>query len=327
MNLNQIDPFLAAHFRYWKQRVTIRAKQHKQFIKGGMGAPFSSDFRESMEKELEFFAYPTVRKIRYNMQHRIDSLSLQNQMIAVAKDPAIFQKWKNNLPGDQGVKSATTLDEALAKCRANYKIFLLTSENTLKNPGFVGNLSICGDPAPATHSVITGDGDKYCLLAIAGNTELDNFVISCTNELVGILITSGRVAIRNCIFRTPDPIDGLLILGGTTVTLENCLICCCKNGIVVEKGAKLTLKNCQIKFCEIDIKILGQCEVKIENSLISHCEEHAIVQFTKTAAGSEEKFLITEKLLEEPEKLIGVILAGNCKFERNKDGDLCTFIS
>jgi hypothetical protein len=60
--------------------------------------------------------------------------------------------------------------------------------------------------------------------------------------------------------------------------------------------------------------------------LISHCEEHAIVQFTKTAAGSEEKFLITEKLLEEPEKLIDVALVGECEFERNKDSDLCTYI-
>ncbi len=337
MKQNTIDPLLDIHFRYWKQRVAIQA-QHEKSVKNRLRASYPSNSREmgdvkkeynfhapikraELQQELEFFAYPTVKKICPDLEESIQNMSVQKRIIAINKNPTILELWKNNLPGDQRVKFEESVEDALAKWCITDEIHLLTSEDTIKKQaGFVGDLLIAG--IPSSYSTIASNGDKkFSLLAIFGNTDLQNLVVSCQNVVLGILIGSGRVAMRNMIFQSEKHNEGLLIFGSSVVTLENAIFQGFKCGIVMEKGAKLILKNCQIKNCEIGIKVLGKCEIIIEDSTISDSGKHAIIQFCKTGS---DRMVITQNLLAEPERLIGGTLAGNCGFERNKDGDLCT---
>jgi hypothetical protein len=359
MKHNKIDRYLSTHLRNLLHRSKIH-DEHLKYLRSLYEAPYDSDSDNStgcaalmehftairqwciIRSEFEFFVYPTVKQIAAGLEDDVKNLELDKQIIAVSKDSGFVNDVKNKIPGDLGVQLVETLDGALAKCRGNDEIHLSVGQQSSKNHNFLRNLSIFGDKVITNisqtteasqdlsqYSTIThsdDDDNNNCLLAIAGNTDLENLVVSCEMVLIGILIASGTVTLRNCIIQTPGTSTGLLVLGGTVVTLENCLIQNFNCGIVVEKGAKLVLKNCQIKKCMNGIHVLGESEITLENSSIADCGENAIVQYKKTAVGSKEKYMITKNLLAEPEKLIGVTLVGNCEFERNMDGDLCTVI-
>jgi hypothetical protein len=351
MKENKIDQYLAAHLRYLISWAKNEAKTVEKYADHAFNDSSDDDDSDKdieprkvyedakrcldmIMEEFDLFGNLTVKKIDENLEGCRKKLKLEKQTFAVSENSGFFNLLKQKVSGDLGIQLVETLDEALAKCTGDDEIHLLIGEHTLEKQVFVGSLSITGDRVIPTadfyidlsqFAKITNFEEKCTLLAFDGNAVLENIGISCRYVHAGIIVASGVVNLKNCIIDYSDFGKGVSILGGTVVTLENCVIQDLKIGIVVEKGAKLTLKNCQIQRCEIGMKVFGKSEITLENSSISDCEKHAIVQYTKTDTGPNEELLITESLLEEPEKLIGVALVGECEFECNKDGDLCTY--
>ncbi|VEN43394.1 unnamed protein product, partial [Callosobruchus maculatus] len=93
-------------------------------------------------------------------------------------------------------------------------------------------------------------------------------------------VRNGKLLLKNCKIigdgKSSTP-EGLIVLSGGEVDLDNCDISGFSEGIVGNSGSTIRMKNCSVSGVHVGMKVFEDCKVHIENTRIENCREYGIV--------------------------------------------------
>nr|CAH7720912.1 unnamed protein product [Callosobruchus chinensis] len=93
-------------------------------------------------------------------------------------------------------------------------------------------------------------------------------------------VRSSKLSLINCKIigdGKSSTAEGLIVLSGGEVDLDNCDISGFSEGIVGNSGSTIRMKNCSLSGVDVGMKVFEECEVHIENTRIENCREYGIV--------------------------------------------------
>jgi hypothetical protein len=275
-----------------------------------------------IKAEFEFLVNPVVRKT-FDMPGPKTSKIQEKQFFAIAAPGALknqlefLGKLEDKIPPTTDLQISGNFQDALANCQENDEIYLSTGQHSINFLEYLnGNLLISGfrpyhyskadfpEVLVKNYSVVGSQNNDGFLLAIDGNLTLENLVIDCENVGTGILVKDGNVLVKNCLIychSRVNMIEGISLLGGAKMTIENSVIQNFNLGISVGNGAKLMVKHSVIQGCNTAVQSNGKCQVFLENSDILDSEDYAVSKLIRNV-DSDEKVLVVKDLKEQLEK-------------------------
>lgn len=146
---------------------------------------------------------------------------------------------------------------------------------------------------------ISADDYGSMLLAVDGNVNFKNLHIDCTKVKSGLLIKSGVVTIKNCLFvgsKDSSVTEALSISGDAEVIIEDCVLKGFATAFAVSGSeAKLTIKNSVIKECNTGVHMLGSACLTLDGASIMNCDESGILKNCSQAENGSQTLDFMQK--------------------------------
>ncbi|XP_054706841.1 SHC SH2 domain-binding protein 1-like [Uloborus diversus] len=212
-----------------------------------------------LQAKLEMLENPIIRSLV--MKKYVPRKSFKSQMSSkagpvtfiIAKE-FTFEVIKNLDLGPTTVLEFEHNPESAFKCcSSGDRILIFPGVYQCDNLGWLeGDVSIYGVGA-CTDIVLeaTGNSDVF-LNSCAQNLRVENLTIKAKSGLLcALLVHHGTLSLKDCIIECNKSDIGILLLGGSSATVENSIVCnAAKDGIQLRSLSTLCLKSSKILQCE-----------------------------------------------------------------------------
>nr|CAH7720911.1 unnamed protein product [Callosobruchus chinensis] len=181
----------------------------------------------------------------------------------------------------QTFRITDSLASKLVTCNAKKVHFILNeSKHHVKTIGILEEGGELRGIGLRENIQLSSERDDIVLDFSIGHMIIENITIDCGKAQCGILVRSSKLSLINCKIigdGKSSTAEGLIVLSGGEVDLDNCDISGFSEGIVGNSGSTIRMKNCSLSGVDVGMKVFEECEVHIENTRIENCREYGIV--------------------------------------------------
>ncbi|GLV42478.1 nessun dorma [Carabus blaptoides fortunei] len=282
-----------------------------------------------LKTEVEIIENPVMRKFILKKQKAIEKATNREKgywlvfksLLNVEDHIEFVEKVKEVFPEKMEFKIALSIQDALDSAGPNDVVVLNAGKHYVRSVGSMeegGAMKGLYDDRSKT--VIESANEDIMLDFSRSNILLENLTLEAGLVQCGIIVRSGFVRVKNCRLTgkgESSTQQGILVLSGSEIVLEDCHISGFSTGMFANPQATVTMLNCTISNVGTGLKIFDTSSTSLIDCKFKHCNEYGI--HVETESDVREKHGIGDETLLE--SFPSIQASGNT-FHSNQSGNV-----